>query len=144
MSRGERVVAVLVLVGAAGLGGYVLGVQRMAAQAAKLSRVNPDDRDELAALERAFGPDRNSEHAEEWIVRDFFKGQRGGVFVDVGANHHQRFSNTYYLETVLGWSGVAFEPQAKFAAGYTTAPAAHGVRTAVRVRRVQLGGDSST
>ncbi len=121
LSRGERVVAILVLVGAAGLGGYVLGVQRMAAEAAKVSRVNPDDRDELAALGRAFGTDRNSEHAEEWIVRDFFKGQRGGVFVDVGANHHQRFTNTSYLETVLGCWGVAFEPQAKFAGGYTTA-----------------------
>ena len=46
------------------------------------------------------------------------QGSPGGVFVEVGANHHERSSNTYYLETVLGWSGVAIEPQVKFAAGY--------------------------
>lgn len=73
---------------------------------------------EIDALAKAYGPERNSEHAEEWIVRDFFKDERGGVFVDVGAYHHQRFSNTYYLETKLGWSGVAIEPQVTFAAGY--------------------------
>lgn len=121
LSPGERVVVAIVLVVAAGLGGYALGVQRMATQAARVGSVNPGDGDELAELARAYGPDRNSEHAEEWIIRDFFKNQRDGVFVDVGANHHQRFSNTYYLETVLGWSGVAFEPQPKFAAGYKTA-----------------------
>lgn len=76
------------------------------------------ERSEAQALRAAFGPDRHSEHVEEWILKDFFKGERDGVFVEVGANHHQHFSNTYYLETELGWSGVAVEPQAKFADGY--------------------------
>jgi len=74
--------------------------------------------DEAQALAKAYGPSRNSEHAEEWILKDFFRDAREGVFVEVGANHHQRFSNTYYLETVMGWSGVAIEPQVKFASGY--------------------------
>ena len=74
--------------------------------------------DELQALRKAFGPARNSYNGEEWIIRDFFGSERGGVFVDVGANHHQRFSNTFYLETQLGWSGIAIEPQTKFAEGY--------------------------
>jgi FkbM family methyltransferase len=73
---------------------------------------------EVEELRRAYGPGRHSENAEEWIIRDFFNDERGGVFVDVGANHHQRYSNTYYLETALDWSGVAIEPQAKFAEGY--------------------------
>ena len=73
---------------------------------------------ELNQLEARFGPGRNSRYGEEWIIRDFFGEQRGGVFVDVGANHHQRDSNTYFLETTLGWSGVAIDPQAKFADGY--------------------------
>lgn len=60
----------------------------------------------------------NSERGEEWILRDFFEDRRGGVFVDVGANHYREFSNTYYLETTLGWSGIAIEPQAAFAADY--------------------------
>jgi FkbM family methyltransferase len=73
---------------------------------------------ELVPLEEKYGRNPNSEHGEEWIVRDFFQDARGGVFVDVGANDYRRDSNTYYLETALGWSGVAVEPQVKFAAAY--------------------------
>jgi FkbM family methyltransferase len=80
---------------------------------------------ELLELAERYGPSRNSRYGEEWIVRDFFNDKRGGVFVDVGANHYRRDSNTYYLETQLGWSGVAIEPQAEFAGDY----AAHRPRT---------------
>jgi len=73
---------------------------------------------ELQALQARFGPERNSRYGEEWLIRDFFAEQRDGVFVDVGANHHQRDSNTFFLEKRLGWSGIAIDPQAKFADGY--------------------------
>lgn len=73
---------------------------------------------ELQPLEARYGPGHNSRFGEEWIIRDFFGDQRDGVFVDVGANHYQRESNTYFLETALGWSGLAIEPQSKFAADY--------------------------
>ena len=73
---------------------------------------------ELAPLRAAYGPDHYSENAEEWIIRDFFNGKRGGFFVDIGANHYQRFSKTYYLESELGWSGIAVDPLREFAAGY--------------------------
>jgi FkbM family methyltransferase len=73
---------------------------------------------ELQELATRYGSVRNSRYGEEWIVRDFFRDRRGGVFVDVGANHYQRENNTYYLESVLGWSGLAIEPQIKFAADY--------------------------
>ena len=49
-----------------------------------------------------YGPSNNSQHGEEWLIRDFFQDRRGGVFVDVGANHYQRFNNTYYLDVMLG------------------------------------------
>jgi FkbM family methyltransferase len=75
---------------------------------------------ELEPLAQRYGPSHHSRYGEEWILRDFFQGQRGGVFVDVGANDYQRDSNTYFLETSLGWSGVAIEPQQKFAAGYAS------------------------
>jgi FkbM family methyltransferase len=65
---------------------------------------------EIRDLARSYGPSRNSQYYEEWIVRDFFKDRREGFFVDVGANHYRTFSNTYYLETKLGWSGIAIEP----------------------------------
>jgi FkbM family methyltransferase len=65
-----------------------------------------------------YGPSRHSEHAEEWLVRDFFRDQRGGFFLDVGSYHYKRFSNTYYLEHGLGWSGVAIDAPEEFAADY--------------------------
>jgi FkbM family methyltransferase len=76
------------------------------------------DNSETKALEHRYGPSRVSQGVEEWILKDFFQDRRNGVFVDVGANHYQTGSNTYYLETVMGWSGVAIEPQVKFAADY--------------------------
>jgi FkbM family methyltransferase len=76
------------------------------------------DGGEARALEERYGPSRYSANVEEWILKEFFRDQRGGVFVDVGANHHEHGSNTYYLEQEMGWSGIAIEPQVKFAAGY--------------------------
>ena len=65
-----------------------------------------------------YGPSRNSEHAEEWIIRDFFHDRRSGTFVDVGSYDYRRFSNTYYLDQTLGWTGVAVDAQEEFAADY--------------------------
>jgi FkbM family methyltransferase len=73
---------------------------------------------ESRGLREKYGPNTNSEHEEEWVLRDFFPEKRGGVFLDVGANHYQRYSNTYYLETVMGWSGIAVEPLRDFEADY--------------------------
>jgi len=83
---------------------------------------------EIDHFRNKYGPHHNSEREEEWLIRDFFQDRRGGVFVDIGANHYQTYSKTYYLETVLGWSGVAVEPQREFAAGY----AAHRPNTRFR------------
>jgi FkbM family methyltransferase len=74
--------------------------------------------EERDALEKAYGSARNSENEEEWIIRDFFKDRRGGVFVDVGAAHYKSASNTYYLEHELGWSGIAIEPLRHFEADW--------------------------
>lgn len=38
-------------------------------------------------------------------------------FVDCGAGHPERFSNTYALQTGLGWSGVLIDPSPEFAEG---------------------------
>jgi FkbM family methyltransferase len=73
---------------------------------------------ELAWLVERYGRARHSQSYEEFILRDFFHDQRGGTFVDVGAAHHEYFSNTYYLELNLGWSGVAVEPNRQFEAGW--------------------------
>jgi FkbM family methyltransferase len=73
---------------------------------------------EIDAFSQKYGPDHYSEREEEWLIRDYFQDQKGGVFVDVGANHFRDYSKTYYLETVLGWSGLAVEPQRQFAPDY--------------------------
>ncbi len=75
---------------------------------------------EFDTFRAKYGPNKNTEREEEWFIRDFFQDRRDGVFVDVGANHYQSTSKTYYLETVLGWSGIAIEPQREFAEGYAT------------------------
>lgn len=81
--------------------------------------------DEMAAFRERYGPSHYTEREEEWLIRDFFQDRRGGVFVDVGANHYQATSKTYYLEKHLGWSGLAIEPQRQFEADY----AVHRPRT---------------
>lgn len=73
---------------------------------------------EYAQLEQKFGPARHSRNAEEWIIREFFQDRRNGVFLDVGANHYRDENNTFYLESQLGWTGIAVEPLAEFEADY--------------------------
>jgi FkbM family methyltransferase len=75
---------------------------------------------EIAPLASKYGDSRFSENMEEWIIRDFFQDRRAGVFLDVGANHYRDMSNTFFLESVLGWSGVAVDALEEFAADYRT------------------------
>lgn len=65
-----------------------------------------------------YGKRSYSRYREDVIVRHFFKDRREGVFLDVGASHFEEESNTYYLEKSLGWSGVAIDALAEYAAGY--------------------------
>jgi FkbM family methyltransferase len=67
-----------------------------------------------------YGPDHASENEEEWIIRHFFKDRRGGFFVEIGANHYYTLSKTWFLETQLGWSGLAVEPMKDFGPDYAT------------------------
>jgi hypothetical protein len=73
---------------------------------------------ELQPFRERYGPRHYSQNVEEWLIRDFLQDARGGVFLDVGASHHEFRSNTYYLETHLGWSGVAIDALNEYAAGY--------------------------
>jgi FkbM family methyltransferase len=73
---------------------------------------------EAEFFRQRYGPAHYSEREEEWMIRDYFQDRRDGVFVDVGANHYRATSKTYYLESKLGWSGLAIEPQREFAADY--------------------------
>lgn len=50
-----------------------------------------------------------SQHGEELAIRDFFQDRRNGVFLDVGCAWPVSFSNTYYLEKELGWTGIGVD-----------------------------------
>jgi len=39
-----------------------------------------------------------------------FKGKKDGIFVDVGANDGVTYSNSYFFEKELGWTGICIEP----------------------------------
>jgi len=82
-------------------------------------------REELAPLERRYGPGHFSRYVEEWVARDFFSDRRGGVFLDVGAGHYRNENNTFYLEKELGWSGLAVDALPEYEADYR----AHRPRT---------------
>jgi FkbM family methyltransferase len=61
---------------------------------------------------KLFFPQKNfyySQSGQDGIVYNhFFKGEKG-IFVDIGANHPTKLSNTFYFEE-HGWSGFAFDP----------------------------------
>lgn len=49
-----------------------------------------------------------SQEGEDVILRRLFEG-KNGFYVDVGAHHPRRFSNTYYFYK-QGWTGISIEP----------------------------------
>lgn len=46
-----------------------------------------------------------SQEGEDMILRRIFDKKKNGFFVDVGAYHPKKFSNTYYFYK-LGWKGI--------------------------------------
>jgi FkbM family methyltransferase len=119
-----RRVSIVVLVALVALAGFASGVFH-ADRATGAADKRPVLSDERQSFLSRFGAPRYSSHEEELFVRDFFLDKRGGTFVDVGASHYKDRSNTYYLETELGWSGLAIDPLVEFAADYQ----AHRPRT---------------
>jgi FkbM family methyltransferase len=83
----------------------------------RLKTVLTDD-PEVEPYRARYGPARYSAGPEEWLIRDFFHDRRDGTFLDVGAADYKDDNNTYYLETQLGWHGVAVDALSRFAKGY--------------------------
>ncbi|QDC48041.1 FkbM family methyltransferase [Candidatus Methylopumilus universalis] len=50
-----------------------------------------------------------SQEGEDLILRRIFSNKKDGFYIDVGAHHPKRFSNTYALYK-LGWKGINIEP----------------------------------
>ena len=60
-------------------------------------------RDEIVKFFSQVGQDR-------FLLEHFFRGKRGGVFVDIGAYDGETFSNTLFFERTMGWTGLCVEP----------------------------------
>lgn len=52
-----------------------------------------------------------AQHDKDKILNEtYFKDQKNGFFVDVGAHDGKSISSTYFLESELRWSGICIEP----------------------------------
>lgn len=58
-----------------------------------------------------------SQEGEDLIMQRIFAGKTDGFYVDVGAHHPRRFSNTYLFYR-QGWRGINVEPNPDFAADF--------------------------
>ena len=67
--------------------------------AAGLRRIGPSDASEN------FGTLSFSQEGEDMILARIFEGKERGFYVDVGAHHPKRFSNTYHFY-LRGWRGI--------------------------------------
>src|SRR4249919_1448748 len=76
------------------------------------------DPDSAKTFTARFGPEHYSAALEEYILRDYLKDRRGGVFLDVGAYHAKEGNNTYRLERDFGWTGLAIDANPEFAQEY--------------------------
>ena len=54
---------------------------------------------------------RSQTGQDKYVNDTYVHNHRGGVFVDVGAFDGVKFSNSYFFEKALGWTGICIEPQ---------------------------------
>ncbi len=47
---------------------------------------------------------------DQYVAQTLFPDQQSRVFVDIGAHDGRTFSNTWALEHLHGWTGIAIEP----------------------------------
>ncbi|MDI7862519.1 FkbM family methyltransferase [Rhizobiaceae bacterium n13] len=72
----------------------------------KLLQPNATARDAVHLLSDKFANVHWGQSAEDAILLRFIGFKRGGFYVDVGAHHPKRISNTYMFHHRLGWTGV--------------------------------------
>ena len=51
-----------------------------------------------------------SQEGEDILIKRIFANKKKGFYVDVGAHHSSRFSNTYKLYKENCWSGINIDP----------------------------------
>ena len=53
---------------------------------------------------------KSQDGQDKWANEKVFKGKTRGVFLDLGCYDGVTYSNTWYFERVLNWTGVCVEP----------------------------------
>lgn len=64
----------------------------------------------LACASIAHGQYHSQCGQDKFINAFLFKNKKNGVFVDIGAHDGISFSNTYFYEKELNWTGLCIEP----------------------------------
>ena len=67
----------------------------------------------VASFTAQYGQDATIYYS--FLAGKLARGERG-VYVDIGANDARRFSNTWFLDRCLGWTGICFEADPDLAA----------------------------
>ena len=52
-----------------------------------------------------------SQEGEDIIIRKIFKNKKNGFFIDVGAHHPIKLSNTFYMYNFRNWTGINIDAQ---------------------------------
>lgn len=104
------------LAGASMLAGAALFAPRLAESLCRDLRVRPKNL--LEEAQQRFGWKIYSQWDEETLIRHFFGDRRSGFFLDVGAADCCHVSTTYYLDSRLGWRGIAVDANASYRDGY--------------------------
>jgi FkbM family methyltransferase len=64
----------------------------------------------ISLIGKAYGEYHSQVGQDQFLNENYFKNKRNGVFVDIGAHDGVSFSNTFFFEKELGWSGICIEP----------------------------------
>lgn len=59
---------------------------------------------------RPYAPYYSQCGQDKYLNEKIFFNKKNGVLVDIGAHDGISFSNTYYFEKFLGWTGICIEP----------------------------------
>jgi FkbM family methyltransferase len=59
---------------------------------------------------RPFAPYYSQCGQDKYLNENVFFNKKNGVFIEIGAHDGVSFSNTYYFERMLGWTGICIEP----------------------------------
>ncbi len=73
--------------------------------------------DQVRAVLDPYAVSSYSQEGEDVILRRLFEGQSCGFYIDVGAHHPQRFSNTFIFYK-RGWRGINVDPNVEMIAEF--------------------------